>query len=167
MYRYSVTALVLAVSLAACETMPWDRGAKNQTPPVVLLGDNELRDIEGIGAPPAEVVDGLIASPHRRFDDVPLPADLREDFAQTYVYESSRIQIGRMVYYAKASVTELAQFYVNECRKEGWKLESVLRAEGGANLEFRKPGKRLVIVAQAQGVGRSQKLIVHLTPDEE
>mgnify|MGYP005850162435 CR=1 FL=1 len=149
--------------------MPWQQNNNKELPPVELLDESEMREL----APPGSVTGnqdadaaGLDASPRRRFKDVPLPAGLREDFEQTYVFENANVQVGRMVYYSKASVTEIAQFYINACPESGWTLDSVLRAEGGANLDFRKPGKRLIVWVQAQGVGRSQKLVLHLTPEE-
>jgi len=106
----------------------------------------------------------LPLSAEQRFKDVPLPQDAHEDLERTYVYESGTLQIGRMVYTSKASINELAQFYIRECPAAEWKLERALQA-GGAELLFRKPGKRLDVEIRSQGVGRSQLLVLNLTPD--
>jgi hypothetical protein len=100
----------------------------------------------------------------QRFKDVPLPSDLRQDLDRTYVYESGSLQIGRLVYTSKASVQELAQFYIRECPAAGWRLDRVLEAEG-AQLIFTKPGKRLEVMVKPQGTARSRLLILNLTPE--
>jgi hypothetical protein len=107
---------------------------------------------------------GLPLGVQQRFDDVPLPLDVREDLERTYIYESKMIQVARMVYTSKASVNELAQFYIQECPVADWKLQSVLQAEG-VELLFEKPGKRLLVEVRGQeGVGRSRLLILRLEP---
>ncbi len=149
---------IAAFLLVSCETTPW--GNQNaDLPPVELLEDEEA----GVPvSPPPE--GGLPLGTEQRFADVPLPADVRPDLERTYVYENDDLQIGRMVYYSKASVAELAQFYIKECPAADWKLESVLQAEG-AQLLFVKPGKRLSVEVRPQGVARSQMLVLNLTPD--
>ena len=162
---------IAALLLMSCETTPW-QSRENEMPPVELLEEEG----EGVAtASPPEA--GLALNTEQRFADVPLPADVRCDTERTYVYESDDLQVGRMVYYSKASIAELsyyrshlglvdelAQFYIKECPAADWKLESVLQADG-AQLLFRKPGKRLSIDIRPQGVARSRLLILNLTPE--
>ena len=114
------------------------------------------------GLPPAE--GGLTPAPDQRFPDVPLPVDLKEDTARTYVYQAPGIEVGRMVYATKAPVNDLAQFFIRECPTEDWKLDSVTQAENGVQLIFNKPGKRLEVMVKELGMGRARELVLHLTP---
>lgn len=146
--------LCALLSLGACQSTPWNEDAPGG------LGAEPVP-----GSPAPIDAGGLLPSVNRRFKDVPLPVEATEDLERSYVYESSNLQIGRMVYTSRASVTALAQFYIDECQRIGWNLESALQANG-TNLEFRKPGKKLTVSVEPQGVGRSNLLIVHLTPNE-
>jgi len=95
-----------------------------------------------------------------------LPMGVREDREKTYVFESKTLQIGRMVYTLRASVAEVAQFYIRECPVSDWKLQSALQADG-AQLIFEKPGKRLEVNAREVGLARGgTQLILHLTPTD-
>jgi len=104
-------------------------------------------------------------STNQRIQDVPLPAKAKEDLERSYVYESSSLQLGRMVYTVRASVNEIAQFYIDNAPAAGWKLINIKQAEGGAELLFRKEGKKLEVSVIPLGVLRSQRLVLHLVPD--
>jgi hypothetical protein len=158
MIRTILMIALASAGLTACQSMPWQNSSASPQPPVELLDDTA-----GVEAPPVQDP-GLPLGVEQRFKDVPLPSDVREDQNRSYVYESSTLQIGRMVYTSKASVNELAQFYIKECPAADWKLKSVLQAEG-TQLIFLKPGKRLEVFIKPQGVGRSQLLVLNLTPD--
>ena len=172
MNRNIALIIVLGLAAAGCASAPWN---KNQAPPVELLDESEAAAVDqqmASASVSSTPLDGsgtatAIAPPagEQRFKDIPLPQNVKEDLERTYVYESSRIQVGRMVYTSKASINELAQFYIQECPKQGWKLENVLQAEG-VMLAFSKPDKRLNVNIRSQGVGRSQLLVVTLTPVE-
>lgn len=142
------------VCLAGCQTFP--RGGSD--PSMTGAGADGV-----VTAAPTDNI--LPLSVQQRFSDIPLPADAREDLERTYVYESDRIQIGRMVYTSKSSVNDLAQFFIKECPVAGWQLGSVLQAEG-AVLSFSKPTKRLDVRITPQGVGRSNLIVINMTPKE-
>jgi len=146
--------------LSGCETLPWQKSDADTAADAEYLSEDELGQITS--APPEP---GLGLSPTPRFSDVPVPSDAREDRDRTYVYESDWLKIGRMVYTVRASVNEVAQFYITNCPAAGWELDTVLQAEG-ANLVFEKPGSRLQVDVQSQGVGRATLLIVNYTPTE-
>ncbi len=112
--------------------------------------------------PPSEP--GLIPALQQRFADIPLPANAREDLDRTYVYQAQGLELGRMVYTSRASVQELAQFYIREMPASDWTLESVTQADSGVGLLFTKPGKRLDVAVNAVGVGRARELVLHLVP---
>ncbi|MBI2422197.1 MAG: hypothetical protein HYV27_05150 [Candidatus Hydrogenedentes bacterium] len=154
MIRLTVSLLVLAI-FAGCQTSPFGGGGD-------ALPEPELLESGGTPAPPLD--DGLRIAPEQRFKDVPLPSNLREDYERTYVFESDNLQIGRMVYNSKASVSELGQFYIRECPVSGWNLDSTTQDDDGAQLRFSKPGRQLDVTIRRQGVGRAQLLILHLTP---
>lgn len=153
----ALVAMACVLALQGCQNgvqVPWQKSA--QPPPV------EMMDTPAPVGPPES---SLPMSPQQRFKDVPLPAGLREDFERSYVYESANLQIGRMVFTSRANVNELANFYIREAPLGGWKLESALQAQGGQTLLFTKPGKRLEVRVQEQGVGRSRLLVLNLTPE--
>lgn len=152
MYRIIVLLLVCGVVLPACETL--DKGKELEA----------AEDEEGVPAPtlPEE---GLPLSPQQRFKDIPLPAHLDADFERTYVFETEALQVGRMVYWTKASPTSVARFFIKECPAADWKLESVLQADD-VWLVFRKPGKRLDVTIRRGGLWEPKQLLVlNLTPD--
>ncbi|MBW7864468.1 MAG: hypothetical protein H3C30_08650 [Candidatus Hydrogenedentes bacterium] len=154
-------ALCGVLLLAGCETMPWQK--QEPLPPVELLDSGPAPQGTATASPPD--TSGLALSANQRFKEVPLPEKAKEDLDRSYIYESSTLQIGRMVYNIRSDINPLAQFYINECPSAGWKLESLQQATGNAYLLFRKPGKRLEVTIQPLGVGRGQRLILHMVPD--
>jgi hypothetical protein len=101
-----------------------------------------------------------------RFSDVPLPEGVKEDIARSYVYESSSLQVGRMVYKVKQRVTNVAQFYITEAPKYGWELTNMLQAEG-AQMTFEKEGRRMWVSVTPLGLmDRNSRLVLHVVPDE-
>ena len=154
-FRLNAAVLVAALMLAACETVPWQRDAGT----AAEAGDSVDFDAPVLPEP------GIPISPESRFADVPLPLDAKEDLDRTYVYESTNLQIGRMVYTSDYSINELAQFYIKEMPTANWELERVTQA-AGANLFFNKPDKRLEITITKRPFSRGggTLLILHLTP---
>ncbi|MBI4560280.1 MAG: hypothetical protein HY706_22050 [Candidatus Hydrogenedentes bacterium] len=160
MARSMIGLTLMAILLTACETFPWPR-KKASTEPVAEMETVDMS--AGTQAPPVPEP-GLPLASEQRFSDVPLPVGVKEDLARSYVFESATLQIGRMVYSTKASVNELAQFYIRECPATDWKLDNVIQAEG-ADLTFKKSGKRLHVTVRDQGMTRGRELILNLTPD--
>lgn len=161
--KHTFAAILLAgYLLAGCESMPFKTDDK---PPVKLLSDSE----KGSYTPPpgADSSPGLVPSPHKRFNEIPLPEDLREDTQRSFVYDSRSVKIGKMVYYSKATINELAQFYISNAPQEGWNLVSTTQSEDSVLLFFVKPGKRLNVESKRGGVGRSNELILNYLPAEE
>ena len=151
-----IIALTLIIALAGCQT--FDRiSGRNQQPPA---SEETYEDVP-VDAP------GLKLSTEQRFADVPLPVSVREDLDKTFVYESSSLQIGRMVYTSRATVNELVSFYIRECPIAGWELQNVVQADG-AELLFTKPGKRLIVSVSTASVSRGlgRELTITLVPEE-
>lgn len=168
-YLFAMSCIVL-LSLAGCQSMPWQR---NTMPPVELLDDDPVR-VEEVAPPPPPAATlqpapkqapTLAIASRTRMRDVPLPEKAKEDLERTYVYESPTLQVGRMVYTIQAAVNDIAQFYIDTCPGADWRMVSVKQAAGGAELLFRKPGKKLEVSISPRALG-SKRLVVHLVPDE-
>jgi len=69
------------------------------------------------------------------------------------------------VYTIQAAVNDIAQFYIDTCPGADWRMVSVKQAAGGAELLFRKPGKKLEVSISPLAFG-NKRLVVHLVPDE-
>ena len=156
----------IAVCLIACmgcqsTTMPWE---KNTMPPVELLDEEQASDEEITPSPPQQ--SGLLMAPDQRFKDIPLPAKAKEDKERSYVYESPTLQVGRMVYTIRADVNDIAQFYIDNCPAADWKLINLKQAGGGAEMLFRKPGKKLEVSVTPLGIMQGKRLVLHLVPDQ-
>jgi len=148
-----VAGCAIAMGLAGCTSNGFDPFRKSSDP--MVSADDPY-------AAPAGP--GLAASPEQRFAEIPLPMGLTEDKERTYVFESSNLQIGRMVYRTKSATNELAQFYLTECPAKGWKLQQTVEVpDGGTELTFTKPDKRLDIRVRDLGYNR-RELTIHLTP---
>lgn len=155
---------ILLVAVSGCETMPWK---KDTMPPVELLDETKAASgAEDTMTGPAEKPAALQMSTSQRIKDIPLPAKAKEDLDRTYVYESSTLQLGRMVYTIRASVNEVAQFYIDNMTAAGWERIDLNQAEGGTKILYRKPGKKLDVSVIPLGAMRGQRLILHLVPDQ-
>jgi hypothetical protein len=163
-------ACIAGLFLAGCQSMPWQR---NTMPPVELLDDDSAVVEREMPSAPAQ--QNLQSAPKQapvlaiasrtRMKDVPLPEKAKEDLERTYVYESHTLQVGRMVYTIQAAVNDIAQFYIDTCPGADWRMVSVKQAAGGAELLFRKPGKKLEVSISPKAFG-TKRLVVHLVPDE-
>jgi hypothetical protein len=156
--------IILALLLTACETWPWQ---KTPTEPVAQMDPLAAKDTKEPYEAPVAPQPGLALSTEQRFKDIPLPVGLKEDLDRTFVYESGALQVGRMVYTSRASVSELAQFFINQCPAAGWSLKKVIEAEGGKSLLYSKAGKRLEVVVQSLTVTQGRRVTITLTPDTE
>ena len=151
MRKLTCALAVLALAGTGCESNPF---AKKEKDPIT-------------GAPINSNERFLAASSQQRFEDVPLPKGIHIDADRSFVYESETLQIGRMVYTIRESVTDVAQFYIRECERSGWSLDSVLEAEG-TQLLMHKPDKQLIVSARHLGYFRGgTRLTVQLIPTEE
>ncbi len=169
MTRVAMVGMIAVVILSGCQSMPWQKS--EPMPPVELLDDTPKGDTPK-GAPPSQTAtadpaksSGLELATSQRFKDVPLPSKAKEDAERSYVYESAALQIGRMVYNIHANPNDIANFYIGECPAAGWKLDNAQQALGNTYLLFTKPGKRLEVTVQPLGMGRGERLILHMVPD--
>ena len=108
---------------------------------------------------------GLQLSTEQRFKDVPVPQGVKGDLDRTFVFESPSLHIGRMVYSTRASLADLAQFYIREAPTGQWQLQDTVEAEKSITLLFTKPGNRLNVQVQDLGMAKGRRLTVTLTPE--
>ena len=164
-WPHMVPILLLTVA-AACDTLPM---RQSSTQPIDDLesddGNAGLLSAEPV-ADPLPPEPGLQLAIDQRFSDIPLPLNLKPDIDRTYVFENRTLQIGRMVYTSRDNVNDLAQFFIRECPAADWELDSITQASG-AELVFRKPGKRLAITIRDLGVSRARELVINMTPDAD
>ena len=160
MMRLWSLLMVLVLLLPACRSMPWRKKA-SEAPPALESLDEEV----GYEAPILPEP-GLPLSTEQRFPDIPLPADVKEDREPTFIVETATLQVGRMVYTSKATVNELAQFYIKECPAADWTLDRVIQADS-TELVFTEPGKRLTVLVRDLGVARGRRLELILIPQTD
>jgi len=171
--RVIVIGLLAALAIGCQTGNPFQR----TDPPLVELGDplapppassdsTYLPPPDAPAGPAPVPPSGLSISTQQRFPDIPLPVGAKEDLERTVVIETSGFATGRMVYTTKSSVNELAQFFIEECPAADWKLENLVQADG-AEMVFRKPGKRLTIRILDMGITRGRTFIITLMPETE
>ncbi len=167
MKRSLMLLLVVVTLLPACQSMPWNKPKEPVAEPLEASSSSAV-DTKASYEAPVVPAPGLALSTEQRFKDVPLPMGVKEDLERTFVFEAGNLQVGRMVYTSRASVNELAQFYLRECPTAGWTRQNIMEAEN-KSIVFTKAGKRLEVMVQslsaARGIGRGRRLILTLTPD--
>ena len=164
-YRVSGHVLFLlavgALMLQACNgNMPWQKPA-----PMAPLEPGPLAPAGEPYAAPIVEQPGLALSPEQRFKDVPLPQGAKADLERTFVFESPALHVGRMVYTSRATLADLAQFYIREAPTGQWQLQDTMEAEKSVTLLFKKPGSRMVVQVQDIGIAKGRRLTVTVTPD--
>lgn len=142
------------LALPSCQSgnMPWSK-----------RGPAPVAEMDPVSSAPAV---GLMPATDLRFKDVPLPMNLKEDPVRTFVYESASLQVGRMVYTTRASVTDIASFYLREAPSSQWTLEKAFEFSEGKTLFFKKPGKRMEVTAQNLGIAQGRRLTITYMPEE-
>lgn len=167
----SCTLLLLTglVFLPACKSgMPWEHKSSQPVAQQQQQGDplSAPKDNSSSYSAPVVEAPGLALSPDQRFKDIPLPVGLKEDLDRTFVYQSSNLEVGRMVYTTRSTIYELTQFFLAECPTAGWKLRNVLEAEA-KTLVFAKPGKELEVVVTPLSVTAGRRVSITLRPAAE
>jgi len=158
MRRSLVLLVILGLALSACQSVRWPW--QKQTVPPPDLSDLEDEDLP---EPPPPVEGALRVSSQQRFTDIPLPVGARED-PRTYVFQSASLRVGRLVYTMRASMADLANFFMSECPAADWELKTFVQADG-AELTFMKGGEVLLVRIREVGVTRSCEFEIHITPE--
>ena len=109
-----------------------------------------------------------------QFDDIPVPQGffLRNHRNESYSFKDDAIRIGRFVYWGRAEVNDVREYYVEEMPKKayGWRL---VEDPGGSDrlttMTFTKPGHRCEITMEPEhqrpGAGLLVKVWVENTRD--
>jgi len=163
MTRSICILLTMGLLLTACQTTgwPWQR----QPQPAPAPPPDDVATLDEAPPPPEP---GLQLSPDQRFPDIPLPIGVNEEPKATYVFQNSSLAVGRMVYTTKATMNELAQFYMKECPREDWSLKNLTQTSTVV-MTFEKPGKRLLVtineLSVTKAVTGARELVLELQPD--
>lgn len=153
-----LTGVVAAIGGCQSTQMPWQKPAPNPAAEPVALDPLDAPGTTPVAGP------GLVPSSTPRFKDVPLPMNAKEDPERTFVFQSSTLEMGRMVYSTKDDVNALLNFYIQESPNQGWTLQNVLEAQG-KTLVYTKLGKRMEVNVQNLGMAKGRRLTITLIPD--
>ena len=148
-----ILAVLLAVTLAGCQNMPWQRDSD--------VGGVDYYEDGDYDAPIDEP--GLAMSPDTRFQDIPLPDGLREVPEQTYVYETRNLRMGRMVYNTRHSIADLSNFFLKHTPAAGWEVVSVVEG-ADVTLKFAKEGRELTVDLKERGMLMGRRVVINYTP---
>ncbi len=121
---------------------------------LVVIGVGCSRSTATTAANPAEPVEdlpsGVPISPESRIPDIPVPAGFNFDRDHSFVFQNSRMDVGRMQYIGKAPVEDIAQFYLDEMTQRNWDLLNVTE-HGTIMLFFEKPDKSCQVLLSPKG----------------
>jgi hypothetical protein len=87
-----------------------------------------------------EIVAGIPLAADFRIADIPVPADFEFDRRDSFVFQNSVMDVGRIQYSGKENVGDVAQFYLDEMTRYNWTLLSVTE-HGTVFMLFDKPDK--------------------------
>jgi hypothetical protein len=102
--------------------------------------------------PTQEVSSEIPIAPDFRIADIPVPAGFEIDRDKTFVFQNPLIDVGKITYVGKEQMTSVAQFYIDEMARYGWKLLNVAETET-ISLYFDKPEKTATILLVPRGRG--------------
>jgi len=72
-----------------------------------------------------ELIAGIPLAANFRITDIPIPAEFEFDRDNSFVFQNSMIDVGRIRYNGKQDITDVAQFYLDEMPRYNWTLVSV------------------------------------------
>jgi len=64
-----------------------------------------------------------------RFSDLPVPQGFKFIPANSFIYESSKIRVGKMNYYGRAWPNSIVQFYKEYMLENDWEILNVIEGE--------------------------------------
>jgi hypothetical protein len=103
-------------------------------------------NMEATGDLPA----GIPLAPDFRIDDIPVPAGFEIVREGTFVFQNPLVDVGRIRYLGKEPLTAVAQFYIDEMPRYGWKLVNIAEHET-ITLYYDKPDKTATVIISPKG----------------
>jgi len=110
---------VLLIGLVGCADMPWQKNAS-----------------------PGHQTGQTVA---RHFEDIPIPAELKFNDHESFVFEASGFKAGTLYYSGYVDTDSLVTFFNDMMPLNGWRLKSTFRGPKIVLL-FEKPPKACIIV---------------------
>lgn len=95
---------------------------------------------------------GIPLAPDFRIADIPVPAGFEFNREHSFVFQNSRIDVGRIQYIGKESVVDVAQFYIDEMPRYDWVLLNVTE-HSTITMYFEKEGEACSILLTPKGRG--------------
>jgi hypothetical protein len=100
--RFAVSFLSALVALAlitGCSRLGWERKKTSKEPPRV--GEQ---------------------SRYYHFEDVLIPGELKVKMAESFIYETTSLRVGRLVFSGRVQASSLLNFFASSMEKDGWEL---------------------------------------------
>lgn len=133
--------LKLVLTMVICALVPFAIGCARQT---TMMG--------GAPEPPADVAVGIPLAPNFRIADIPVPAKFEFDREKSFVFQNNVVEVGRIQYAGKDHINDVAQFYLDEMPRYGWKLLNMTEY-GNVLLLFDKEGEAANVMLMPKGRG--------------
>jgi hypothetical protein len=102
------------------------------------------------GEPIEELSNAIPIAPESRIPDIPVPAGFNFDREHSFVFQNSRLDVGRIQYIGRAAIEDVAQFYLDEMPQHNWELQNVTE-HGTIMLFFDKPTKSCHVMLSQKG----------------
>lgn len=94
--------------------------------------------------------DAIPIAPESRIPDIPVPAGFEYVREHSFVFQNSRLDVGRLQYMGKAPVEDVAQFYLDEMLQHNWELQNIAEHDT-ITLFFDKPDKSCQVLLSQKG----------------
>ena len=154
-YRYIVGATLLAASLGACQITP-------SAPDTAATAAAVTNQPEVANAVAADDQNAATERPKfEQFDDVPVPQNARLDLERSLILGSRDGWIGRLVYGAPFSMTQMFVFFEQEMLRFGWQPLTAVRA-AISTLSFQR-GNRIATIILEQRIRLMVTLRTHVS----
>ncbi|MDP8290214.1 MAG: hypothetical protein P9M02_04515 [Candidatus Susulua stagnicola] len=96
-----------------------------------------------------------------RFPDLPVPEGFKFIPANSFIYESSKVRVGKMKYYGKAWPNSIVQFYKEYMLENDWEILNII--EGEETLLSFNNNKEICIIKFEGSYGKGP-LIISISP---
>ena len=146
-YRFIVGATLLAASLGACQITP---SAPNTAAAAAAAVTDQPEVATAVAAGDQ---DAATERPKfEQFEDVPVPQNARLDLERSLILGSRDGWIGRLVYGAPFSMTQMFVFFEQEMLRFGWQPLTAVRA-AISTLSFQRGNRIATIVLERRITG--------------